>query len=550
MIWALARRRFRQRAVWLLMLAPALCAAILELSGSLARFDQVFYGYAAREATDIHTASPWLAALSSGLLVLLACLALRRQSSRTALLVLGAALAVALGSSLLLLRYADYWIPPSATLLMLMLSHSLWCWHNQESVLRSMDHELHRLRVEYPPVLGEMHGHARNARGPMGERLNELTRALTRVRNLQRFLTDGLDGIADPTLVSDPDGQLRFRNRAAVIYFRDLEMRIPRAGQSTAWLLEKIVADPDSMEKVRKALLGQQPTDQPAPWILDIEAQDCLGRSLILKCAPIRTDEGAFAGTVATLSDITAIREAERKREETLRFVSHDMRSPQNSILALAYLNCEEADPRKQRDGWLRIGQLARRTLRLVDDFVHLTRAESMPLARNPIDLSEILHEAMDDFWAPSQTRGIELSIDEDLPWALAQGDHALLLRAICNLLDNAVKYTPAGGRVQASLRPDGSNWEILITDSGAGIAEEDLSKLFQPFMRVGATKSDSNGAGLGLAFVHTVAWRHGGSVTVQSKPGMGSTFSLRLPACADAQAKREARAERRQQAA
>ena len=209
---------------------------------------------------------------------------------------------------------------------------------------------------------------------------------------------------------------------------RDLSLRAPRLGQSTAWLLEQLVPDPTVLSKVAPALTGQQ--SDASPWRLDMEIQDRQGRSIILKCAPIHVSTGEFTGTVVTFNDISAIRQAESKREETLRFVSHDMRAPQNSILALVYLNSQETDPQKQRDAWSRIGQLARRTLRLVDDFVHLTRAESVRITHLVIDLDMLLHDAMDDFWALAQTRRVDLSIDEDLPQALVCGDRALLLRA------------------------------------------------------------------------------------------------------------------------
>ena len=143
---------------------------------------------------------------------------------------------------------------------------------------------------------------------------------------------------------------------------------------------------------------------------------------------------------------------------------------------------------------------------------------------------SGTMHEAMDDFWGLAQARRVELSIDDVLPQALVRGDRALLLRAVCNLIDNALKYTASGGRVRVSLQRDGMNWLIHIADSGMGIAQEDLPRIFQPFTRVGpAARNDGNGAGLGLAFVNTVAARHGGSVEVQSQPGSGSTFTLRL---------------------
>ncbi len=491
---------------------------------------------AARDDVMIRTAPAWFTTLYTALSVLLLCLALRHMAPRRALLASIAAVALVLAISFLAMNYLHYWVAPAATLFMLVLCYPLWCWRQQEAILGHMDSELQRLRQEYPPILSEAQLPSRLGKSAMELRLRELHQALTRVRNLRRFLTDGFDGIADPTFVSDKDGHLRLRNRAALAYFRDLSLRAPRLGQSTAWLLEQLVSDPAVLDRVGPALTGHQP--DTSPWRLDMEIQDRQGRSIILKGAPIHTSTGEFAGTVVTFNDISAIRQAERKREETLRFVSHDMRAPQNSILALVYLNSDETDPQKQRDAWSRIGQLARRTLRLVDDFVHLTRAESVRITHAVIDLGMLVHEALDDFWALAQTRRVDLSIDGDLTEALICGDRALLLRAVCNLIDNALKYTPSGGRVHVSLQRDGSSWLVRIVDSGTGIAAEDIPQIFQPFSRVGPTaRNDNNGASLGLAFVNTVAWRHGGSVGVNSLPGAGSTFTLQLPAYTEEEA-------------
>lgn len=488
---------------------------------------------AARDDIVIRPAANWQNALASALPVLLLCLALRYLPPKAALLLTGVMLTTVLAGAFLTLRYAHVWFAPSAALLGLALSYPLWSWRGQETVLRYMDHELKRLRQEYPPILGEARPTALGVNWSVEDRLDELRQALTRVRNLRRFLADGLDGIPDATLVFDSGGRLQFRNRAAQQYFRSLGLRAPRVGQPAAWLMEKVVADPTARTAIHQALHDLRPDDREAPWSLDLEVRDYAGHYFILKCAPIRTEEGAFAGTVVTLNDITAIRQAERKREETLRFVSHDMRAPQNSILALVDMNRNQTDPERQREAWARIGQLANRTLRLVDDFVHLTRAESVKIGETCVDMGELLLEAMDDFWALAQARGIELTVARDLPQAHVRGDHALLLRALNNLLDNAIKYTPPNGHVRVSLRADGTFWSVAIADDGVGIAPADVPQLFRPFSRVGMTaRSDTSGAGLGLAFVHTVAWRHGGSVGVNSRPGAGSTFTLNLPAC------------------
>ena len=104
---------------------------------------------------------------------------------------------------------------------------------------------------------------------------------------------------------------------------------------------------------------------------------------------------------------------------------------------------------------------------------------------------------------------------------AYALGDQTLLMRALCNLIDNAIKYSPADTRIDCGIEEDDGYWRISVRDQGRGIAAQDLDSLFEPFSRVAAdTRKDVGGAGLGLAFVRTVAQRHGGTAEVSSEPG------------------------------
>jgi CHASE2 domain-containing sensor protein/nitrogen-specific signal transduction histidine kinase len=487
--------------------------------------------HAARE--DIAYVQPpaWWSALFSALPVMLACLALWRLSPKRALLVCVGLLAGILLAALLFLAYGRFWFAPSAALLGVALCYPLWSWRSQEAALRYMDNELRRLQREYPPVMNEARAQAAGPSASLESRVGELRRALARVRNLRRFLADGLDGMPDATLVFDQDGRMQFRNRAAVMYFQRLGMRPPRVGRPAIHLLEKTISDPATRQRVAEALSGQGPAAAGSPWSADLELRDHAGRDLILKCAPIHTAEGNFAGTVATLTDISRIRQAERQREETLRFISHDMRAPQSSILALVEMKQEGAAQGDHGATLDRIAMLARRTLHLVDDFVHLTRAESMVISAVELDLGSLLQDAADEFWASAQKRGIALELRLPLPAAYVRGDQTLLMRALCNLIDNAIKYSPAQTRIECGIDEEPGFWRAAIRDQGQGIAAEDLARLFEPFSRVGVdTRGDVGGAGLGLAFVRTVAERHGGSVEVSSEPGAGSVFTLRLP--------------------
>ncbi len=490
---------------------------------------------AARDGLFYQRPAPAWNALFSVLPVLLACLALWRLSPKRALLVSIALVACILIASWLLLAYAHLWFAPTAALVGVALCYPLWSWRSQEAALRYMDYELRRLQREYPPVLNEARAQLTGPSASLESRVGELQRALERVRNLRRFLADGLDGMPDATLVFDQEGRMQFRNQAAVMYFQRLGMRPPRVGHPATHLLEKTISDASTRQRVADALRGQLPTDDKTRWTADLEVRDYAGRDLILKCAPIHTAEGDFAGTVATLTDISRIRQAERQREETLRFISHDMRAPQSSILALVEMKQENAAVDGQGDTLARIATLANRTLHLVDDFVHLTRAESMTISAIELDLGSLLQDGVDEFWASARKRGITLSLRMPLPEAYTRGDQTLLMRALCNLIDNAIKYSPPHTRIECAIDPSPGFWQVTIRDQGQGIAQSELGRLFEPFSRVGVeTRNDVGGAGLGLAFVRTVAERHGGSVQVTSEIGVGSVFTLCLPIAPD----------------
>ena len=506
---------------------------------------------AARQHSILTSAAAWQTALASALPVLLLCLALPRLSPRQAILCSVALLGVVLMGAALILYWHDLWIPPAAALLGIAVSYPIWSWRSQEAALRYMNREMKRLRKEYPPVLDEASQPARQRIGrSLDHHVDELDRTLTHVRNLRRFVEDGLDGMPDATMVLDNEGRLQYRNRPAATYFHRLGIRAPRIGRVVAPALEQAFPDPAARQLVHQTLqphdaetAATHDTQHDATSQISIEVQDRAGHDLLIRCAPIRNARGAHAGRVVTLSDISAIRQAERQREETLRFISHDMRAPQNSILALVELNnaCTADEDRPPPAQTLsRIAHLATRTLRLVDDFIQLTRAESMQIGHDRLDLVSLLYEITDDFWAATQARAITLELQSSVPVALVYGDATLLMRALVNLVDNAIKYSPDDSAVELrlSLDPGGEAWNIDIQDAGPGIAAEDQARLFKPFFRTGAARnSDTKGSGLGLAFVYTVAQRHGGAVTLDSTLGAGSRFTFSLPVAPDEEA-------------
>ncbi|MFA5522637.1 MAG: CHASE2 domain-containing protein [Castellaniella sp.] len=224
-------------------------------------------------------------------------------------------------------------------------------------------------------------------------------------------------------------------------------------------------------------------------------------------------------------------RRAQQQQDETLRFLSHDMRAPLNTLLALT--ENERHGGRQDNPELLdQIDHHAARTLRLVDDFVDLSRASAQTLQARPVHLGDLLLACRDDSWARAQQKDIRLETEglEQDAWVMA--DAGLLERALLNLVDNAIKYSAPGTRIRLVLEAQGRHeWKACIIDQGRGMQADDLAHIFAPFTRVDTdAPANPGGAGLGLAFVHTVAQRHQAGLEVDSRPGRGSRFCLRLP--------------------
>ncbi len=220
------------------------------------------------------------------------------------------------------------------------------------------------------------------------------------------------------------------------------------------------------------------------------------------------------------------LRHLQDVQRETLAFISHDIRAPLAS--ALMQLDALPA-PAQER---LRVP--LSRGLTLAEEFLRTSRAEMLDAARfEELDFAALVHQAIDDAYDAARARPVRLlrRLPDDPVWV--QGEFGLLHRAMLNLVLNAVHYAPTDSSVEVSLDIEGDFVEASVTDHGPGIAREDLAQLFQRFNRSAA--GQTTGTGLGLYFVRTVAEKHGGSVAVESDPGVRTRFTLRLPLEQDA---------------
>jgi CHASE2 domain-containing sensor protein/two-component sensor histidine kinase len=231
---------------------------------------------------------------------------------------------------------------------------------------------------------------------------------------------------------------------------------------------------------------------------------------------------------------ITSLRVVQRQREHLIQFLSHDMRTPQASILAVLDTAKEGEISGALSD---RIKSAARRTLELADNFVHLSRAEVKVYRLEPVDFADMLIDALDDLWPQLGRRRLTVDTEGEGEGLLVAADRALVTRAITNLIDNAIRFSPEGGRIRCRfarcvLGQDLSAVQLAISDDGHGVPPDQEAQLFERFERgaQGEEEEGKQGAGLGLAFVHAVAVRHQGSIAYERSEGAGATFILTLP--------------------
>jgi signal transduction histidine kinase len=214
--------------------------------------------------------------------------------------------------------------------------------------------------------------------------------------------------------------------------------------------------------------------------------------------------------------------------------VSHELRSPLTSIqgFATAILDGTAKDKESQARAAGIINDESKRMMRLVNDLLELSRIESgqIEMAKGPVDLKELLEQCREMYALRIEEKNISLVINTGTG-DMVTGDIDRLEQVFCNLLDNAIKHTPAGGTVTASIVSQSSGFVTVdVSDTGPGIPAEQISHVFERFYR-GNTASSVTGSGLGLAISREIARAHGGDITVNSTVGNGTTFKVRLPA-------------------
>lgn len=263
-------------------------------------------------------------------------------------------------------------------------------------------------------------------------------------------------------------------------------------------------------------------------------------RFLDLHSSPLRAEGGVVAGAVLVLHDITQLRRLETVRRDFVGNVSHELKTPVTAIRALVetLIDDPEIEPGLRRRFLGKISRQAERMSNLVTDLLSLSRLEASaePLHLSALDVREVCEETIRQLQPASDERRVAVARDWPDEALLVDGEEEALRQALGNLLSNAIKYSPEGSRV--TMRASGGSGSVLIEveDEGPGIEPRHHERLFERFYRVDAARSrELGGTGLGLAIVKHTVRALGGEVSVDSVPGRGSIFRMRLPASKEA---------------
>ncbi|WP_306919494.1 MULTISPECIES: cell wall metabolism sensor histidine kinase WalK [unclassified Arthrobacter] len=231
--------------------------------------------------------------------------------------------------------------------------------------------------------------------------------------------------------------------------------------------------------------------------------------------------------------DRTEFTRTEEVRNDFVANVSHELKTPVGGISLLAEaLESSADDPEAVRRFAKRMHKESARLAALVQDIIELSRLQGANVAQQgrPVDINTVVSEAVDRSQLPAETKNIQLVVGGRAD-AMVYGDQDLLVTALRNLIDNAIRYSPENTRVGVGVRVKDGLVAVSVTDQGEGLSPDEQERVFERFYRVDAARSrHTGGTGLGLSIVKHVISNHGGEVTLWSQPGQGSTFTIRLP--------------------
>ena len=363
----------------------------------------------------------------------------------------------------------------------------------------------------------------------------DIAAALVRLREqlVERGLTIGrqdtqqeavLGSMIEGVLAIDGRRRILGINRAAA------ELLDVEAEQAAGRPIQDVIRNPDLRRFALTAIDCRDPVED------DLLLRGIRDRTIRLRGTALR-DASGDGGAVIVLNDVTEVQRLENIRRDFVANVSHELKTPVASIKGFVETLLDGAldEPDDARRFLGIVARQADRLAAIIEDLLALSRIEQsetsgkLPLEPQPV--AEILFTAADDCRPRAAERSIRLEVDGP-PDLMVAVNGPLLEQAVINLVDNAIKYSEPGKTVWLSATADATGPAIHVRDEGCGIAEEHLPRLFERFYRVDKARSRNlGGTGLGLSIVKHIVQAHAATISVESTPGIGTAFTIRLPA-------------------
>jgi two-component system phosphate regulon sensor histidine kinase PhoR len=378
-------------------------------------------------------------------------------------------------------------------------------------------------RLAVPDTM-EMGGLA-EAMNLMASRLDERIRTVVQQRNeLEAVLSSMVEGV----MAFNTEERLISINKAAA---RWLEIEPEKA---EGRIIQEVVRNIELQNFVSTTLATEEPGE------IEIILRGEEERFLQVHGTILRAAEGSVFGVLIVLNDVTSLRRLERVRRDFVANVSHELKTPITSITGAVetLVNGAMEDKEDARRFLNIIGKQSDRLGLLVDDLLTLARveqeAERSGIEMDQADINSLIKDAMEASRDAAVAKDISLEL-ESQEGLLVNLNRSLMTQAVFNLIDNALKYSDPGKSVRISASREDGRVVIRISDQGWGIEEKHQTRLFERFYRVDKGRSrELGGTGLGLAIVKHIVQAHGGGVSVESKPGKGSTFTIHLPSATE----------------
>jgi len=329
------------------------------------------------------------------------------------------------------------------------------------------------------------------------------------------------DALPQGLILVDRDNRPRYANGAAAALLQTRREEILNSD------LSDLVKDQGVLDGVRVAITQRKRT------AVEIEQEGAGAGVLRFLIRPARRGDAGAAMII--IEDITQKRVAEESRGVFLAQATHELRTPLSNIRMYVETALEEGkdDPQVTAKSLNVINEESRRLERMVSDILSVSEIEAgtFKIQRDDVRFDVLLEGLAADYEPQAKEKQISLVFELPPKLPVLQADRDKIAIALQNLMGNALKYTPPGGRVTVSASQENTHLVFEVSDTGIGISDDEAEKIFEKFYRARNARSvDIEGSGMGLALAREIARLHGGDITVQSEPDRGSTFSLSLP--------------------